>query len=35
MRKLLEETSERAISYLENLESRGVAPSQDAIDRIK
>ena len=35
MRKLLEETSERAISYLENLESRSVAPSQDAIGRIK
>jgi glutamate/tyrosine decarboxylase-like PLP-dependent enzyme len=31
MRKLLENAAERAINYLENLSSRGVAPSPDAI----
>ena len=31
MRKLLENAAERAINYLENLESRHVAPSPEAI----
>ena len=34
MRKLLENTAERAIKYLENLSSRGVAPSPDAIKHL-
>jgi len=35
MRKLLENTAEKAIQYLENLENRSVAPSQAALDRIE
>ena len=31
MRKLLENAAERAINYLENLSSRQVAPSPEAI----
>ena len=34
MRKLLENAAERAISYLENLGSRGVAPSPEAVAKL-
>ncbi|HUS09140.1 MAG TPA: aminotransferase class V-fold PLP-dependent enzyme [Pyrinomonadaceae bacterium] len=33
-RQLLENTARRAISYLENLDNRGVAPSNDAIAKL-
>jgi glutamate/tyrosine decarboxylase-like PLP-dependent enzyme len=34
MRQLLEHTAQRAISYLENLDERSVAPSPDAIAKL-
>src|SRR6266540_2656693 len=34
MRELLESTTQRAISYLENLGDRGVAPSAEAVERL-
>jgi glutamate/tyrosine decarboxylase-like PLP-dependent enzyme len=34
MRRLLEQTAEQAITYLENLDARGVAPTEDAIGRL-
>jgi glutamate/tyrosine decarboxylase-like PLP-dependent enzyme len=34
MRGLLEQTAEQAITYLEGLDARGVAPTQDAITRL-
>jgi glutamate/tyrosine decarboxylase-like PLP-dependent enzyme len=34
MRELLENTAERAISYLEGLEDRGVAPSAEAVAKL-
>src|SRR5512139_2748925 len=34
MRGLLEQTAEQAISYLEGLDARGVAPTEDAIARL-
>ena len=34
MRGLLEQTTEQAITYLEHLDARGVAPTQDAIARL-
>src|SRR5690348_303992 len=35
MRELLENAAQRALTYLENLDSRGVAPSPEAIARLK
>ena len=34
MRGLLEQTAEQAISYLEGLDARGVAPTEDAVARL-
>ena len=34
MRGLLEQTAEQAITYLESLDARGVAPTEDAIARL-
>ena len=34
MRGLLEQTAERAITYLEGVGARGVAPTEDAITRL-
>ena len=34
MRQLLEQASQRAISYLEGLDSRGVAPSPEAVAKL-
>ena len=34
MRRLLEDVSQRAIRYLEDLDKRNVAPSQEAISRL-
>src|ERR1700690_1804159 len=34
MRELLENTAQRAISYLEGLDSRGVAPAPDAVSKL-
>lgn len=35
MRELLKETAERAIAYLEGLESRSIAPTGDAVARLR
>jgi hypothetical protein len=34
MRKLLEDTAQRAISYLESLEARSVAPLPEAVAKL-
>src|SRR4051812_18688885 len=34
MRELLEQTAQRAISYLENLDHRSVAPALEAVERL-
>lgn len=35
MRRLLEDASQRAICYLEDLDKRNVAPTQEAISRLE
>ena len=35
MRRLLEDTAQRAIRYLEGLSSRTVAPAEDAVARLR
>jgi len=35
MRELLKETAERAIAYLEGLDSRSIAPTEDALARLR